>query len=100
MDAVADDASPFHLYGDAVIDGFGAALQQERPHDSVRPIAFISRATFDPQRYWTLLGLEAGCIVLAIKHLRRYLWGTKRRVPADLKALESIGKVLDCSGQV
>ena len=29
-DAVADGSRPFHVYGDACIDGFGAALEQEQ----------------------------------------------------------------------
>ena len=37
-DAVADGSRPFHVYCDACIDGFGAALEQEQPDGSVRPI--------------------------------------------------------------
>ena len=29
--AVADGSRPFHVYCDACIDGFGAALEQEQP---------------------------------------------------------------------
>lgn len=35
----ADGSRPFHLYCDAGIDGFGAAIEQEQPAGSVRPVA-------------------------------------------------------------
>ena len=79
---------------------FGAALQQEQPGDSVRPIAYIGRATLDPERHWTSLDLEADIIGWAIKRLRGYLWGTKFRIFSDQKALESIGKVGDHNARV
>jgi len=81
------------VYCDACIDGFGAALEQEQEDGSIKPIAYISRATLDSERHWTPLDLEAGSIVWALKRLRGYLWGTKFRIFSDHKALESIGKV-------
>ena len=99
-DAVADGSRLFHVYCDACIDGFGAALEQEQPDGSVRPIAYISRATLDSERHWTPLDLEAGSIVWSIKRLRGYLWGTKFRIFSDHKALESIGKVGDQNARV
>ena len=62
-DAVPDGSRPFHVYCDACIDRFGATLEQEQPDGSVRPIAYISRATLDSERHWTPLDLEAGIIV-------------------------------------
>ena len=76
-DAVADGSRPFHVYCEACIDGFGAALEQEQTDGSVRPIDYISRATLNSERHWTPLDLEAGSIVSAIKRHRGYLWGTK-----------------------
>ena len=67
--AVADGSRSFHVYCDAYIDGFGAALEPEQPDDSVRPIAYISRATLEFERHWTPLDLKAGSIVWAIKRL-------------------------------
>ena len=99
-DAVADGSRPFHVYCDACIDGFGAALEQEQPDGSVRPIAYISRATLNSERHWTPLDLEAGSIVWPIKCLRGYLWGTKFRIFSGHKALESIGKVGDHNARV
>ena len=85
-DAVADGSRPFHVYCDACIDGFGAALELEQPDGSVRPIAYVSRATLDSGRHWTPMDLEAGSIIGAIKRLRGYLWGTKFRIyGADLQ---------------
>ena len=60
--AVADGSRPFHAYCDTCIDGFGAALEQEQPDGPVQPISYISRATFDSERNWTPLDLEAGSI--------------------------------------
>ena len=68
-DAVADGSRSFRVYCDACIDAFGAALEQEQPDGSVRPIAYISRATLDSERHWTPLNLEAGSIVWALKRL-------------------------------
>ena len=52
-DAVADGYRRFHAYCDACIDGFGAALEEEEPDGSVRPISYISRVTLDSERRWT-----------------------------------------------
>ena len=99
-DAVADGSRPFHVYCDARIDGFGAELEQEERDGSVRPIAYISRATLDSKGHWTPLDLEAGNIVWSIKRLRGYLWGTKFCICSDHKALENIGKVGDHNARV
>ena len=50
-DAVEDGSRPFRVYCDASIDGFGAALEQEQPDGSVRPIGYVSRATLDSERH-------------------------------------------------
>ena len=91
-DAVADGSRPFHVYYDACIDGFGAALKQEQEDGSIKPIAYINRATLDSERNWIPLDLEAGSIVWALKRLRGYLWGTKFCIFLDQNALESTGK--------
>ena len=44
-DAVADTSSPFPLYCDASVNGFGATLEQEQTDGSICPIVFISRST-------------------------------------------------------
>ena len=56
-DAVADGSRPFRVYCDACIDGFGAALEQEQLDGSVRPIAYISRATPSPVITWVHTGI-------------------------------------------
>ena len=98
--AVADGSRPFHVYCDACIDGFRAALKQEQPDGSVRPIAYTSRATLDSEWHWTPLDLEAGSLVWSIKRQGGYLWGTMFRIFPDHKALESIGKVGDHNARV
>ena len=99
-DAVAGGSRSFHVYYDAYIGGFEAAFEQEQADGSVRPIAYISRATLDSERHWTPLDLEAGSIVWSIKRLRGDLWGTKFRIFSDHMALESIGKVGDHNARV
>ena len=99
-DAVADGTRPFHVYCDACIDGFGAALKQERTDGPIKPIGYISRATLDSKRHWNPLNLEDSSIIWALKRLRGYLWGTKFRLFSDHKALESIGKVGDHNARV
>lgn len=47
-----------------------AALDQEQPGSFVTPILYVSRATLDPERHWTLLDLEVGSIFWVIKGLR------------------------------
>ena len=98
--AVADGSRPFHVYCDACIDGFGAALEQEQTDGSIKPIAYINRTTLDSEMHWTPLDLEADSIVWVLKRLRGYLWGPKFRAFSDHKALENIGKVGDHNAQV
>ena len=93
------DVIGHHISRDEV-RGFGAALEQEQPDGSVRPIAYISRATLNSERHWTPLDLEAGRIVWGIKRHRSYLWGTKFRIFSDHKALVSTGKVGDHNARV
>ena len=99
-DAVEDNSRPLRLCSDACIDGFGASLEQEQSDGTVRPIVYISRATLPAERNWTVLDLEAGSIVWAIKRLRGYLWSTKFVIYSDHKALESIGKVGEHNARV
>ncbi|CAB1111268.1 unnamed protein product [Ectocarpus sp. CCAP 1310/34] len=98
--AIEDNSRPLRLCSDACIDGFGASLEQEQLDGSVRPIVYISRATLPAERNWTVLDLEAGGIVWAIKRLRGYLWSTKFIIYSDHKALESIGKVGEHNARV
>ncbi|CAB1107749.1 unnamed protein product [Ectocarpus sp. CCAP 1310/34] len=91
---------PLRLCSDVCIDGFGASLEQEQLDGSVRPIVYISRATLPAERNWTVLDLEAGGIVWAIKRLRGYMWSTKFIIYSDHKALESIGKVGEHNARV
>ena len=52
-DAVIDSSRPFRLHCDASTAGLGATLEQEQPVCSIRPIVYISRATFDNEQNWT-----------------------------------------------
>ncbi|CAB1103025.1 unnamed protein product [Ectocarpus sp. CCAP 1310/34] len=99
-DAVADGSRPLRLCCDACVDGFGEALEQEQADGFVRPILFVSRATLESERNWTVLDLEAGRIVWAIKRLRGYFWSTHFLIYSDRKALESIVKVGEHNARV
>ena len=46
-DAVDDGSRPFHVCCDACIHRFGAAFEQEQADGSIKPMAYISRATLD-----------------------------------------------------
>ena len=100
QDAVENGSRSFRVYHDPRIDCFVATLEQGQPDGSVRPIAYVSRATLDSERHWTPLDLEAGSIVRAVKRLRGRLWGTKFRIFSDHKALANIEKVGDHNARV
>ena len=51
LDAVADSSRPFHVYCEVCIDGFVAAFEQEQTGGSIKPIAYIHRATLDSERH-------------------------------------------------
>ena len=75
-------------YCGACIDGFGAALEQEQADGSMKPFAYISRASLDSGRRWTPHDLEADSIVWALKRLRGYNRGTTFRTFSDHKGLQ------------
>ena len=82
------------MYCNACIDGFGVALEQEQPDRSVRPTAYISRATLDSERHRTPLDVEAANNVWTIKTTPRLpIWGARFHISSDRKTAESIGKV-------
>lgn len=95
-DTVSDGSRPFRLCCDASRDGFGGTLEQEEPDGSVRPIAFVSRASLESERHWTLLDLQAG----SIKRLRGYLWGTHFKILTDHKSLQHLVKVAENNARV
>ena len=99
-DTVADGSCRFHVYCDAYIDGFGAAIEHEQSNGSVRPIACISTLPSIPRGSGLRSTWKLAAIVWAIKRLRGYFWGTKFRIFSVPKELESIGKVVDHNARV
>ena len=61
-DAIANGSRPFHVYCDAFIDGFCAALEQEQTDVSVRLMSCISCATLDSERHWARVDFEASSV--------------------------------------
>ena len=92
-DAVIDTSWPFRPHCDASTAGLGAALEQEQPDGSIRPIVYISRATLDNEQNWTPMELEAGCVVWGIRRLRRYLFGVYFLFFTDHQRLQKICKI-------
>ena len=82
-DAAIGGYRPFRLYCDACRDGFGATLEQQQEDGSVRPITFLSRVKPQNERNWTVLELEAGAIVRAIKRLRHNFFSLNIRYIND-----------------
>ena len=65
-DAVEDGSRPLLLCCcDASNDDLGATLEQKQSDGTVKPMAYIYRATLGAERNWTALDLEAASIVLA-----------------------------------
>ena len=92
-DAVIDNSRPFRLRCEASTDGLGATLEQEQLDGSIRPIVYISRATLSNERNWTLMELEAGCVVWSIRRLRRYLFSVFFPIFTDHECLQQISKI-------
>ena len=92
-EAVIDMTRPFRLHCDASTAGLGATLEQKQPYGSVRPIVYISRATFDNEQNWAAMALEAGCVVWGIRRLRRYLFGVYFLAFTDHQCLQQIYKI-------
>ena len=100
-DAVEDGSRPFRVYCGASIDCFGATLEQEQPDGSVRPIAYVSRATLDSGRHCKPARFGS----------RQHRTGNQAPLRLPLryevlhflgphKALENVGKVGDHNAQV
>ena len=92
-DAIIDKSRPFRLHCNASTDGFGATVKQEQTDNSIRPIVYISRATFANERNWTPMELEAGCVVWSIRRLRRYLFSVFFLIFTDHECLQQISKI-------
>ena len=92
-DTVIKKSRPFRLHCDASTDGLGATLKQEQTDGSIRPIVYISRTTLANTRNWTLMEVDAGCVVWSIRRLRRYLLSVFFLIFTYYECLQQIGKI-------
>ena len=83
----------FRLYCDASAAGFGATLEQQQKDNMVRPIVYLSRTVLPNEQGWAPIEKEAGCIVRAIKRLRRYLFLIPFDIYTDRLPLTSLLRV-------
>ena len=95
--AVIDKSRPFRLHCDASTDGRGATLEQEQPDGYIRSIVYVSRTSLTNDRNWTLMELEAGCVVWSIRRLRRYLLSLLFLIFRDHECFQQISKIGETS---
>ena len=94
-DAVTDDSRPFLIYRDASVDSFGTTLERELDDHTICTIVFISRATIESERNWTLLDLEDGSIVWSISVFAVICGVPFSAFFPDHKALKRVDKIAE-----
>ena len=88
------------LETDASGEGLGAVLAQGQGDDSVRPIAYASRALIPHEKRYGVSELEALAVVWAARHFRIYLYGHRCCVYTDHEALKSLLNTPHPSGKL
>ncbi|GAA5952192.1 hypothetical protein JCM10213_004059 [Rhodosporidiobolus nylandii] len=90
---------PFVVETDASVLGMGAVLAQDFTYEhpesgktvtNRHPIAFISRATRDPEKRYSAFLLELVGVKWALEKSRKYLYGRPIELVADCQALAGI----------
>ena len=98
--AFPDFSKGFVLKTDASGAGLGAALAQEQPDHTVRPIAYASRSLLKHECNYGITELEGLGVVWAVKHFRPYLYGHSCVVYTDHQALKSLLNTPQPSGKL
>ena len=98
--AFLDFSKGFVLKTDASGAGLGAALAQEQPDHTVRPIAYASRSLLKHECNYGITELEGLEVVWAVKHFRPYLYGHSCVMYTDHQALKSLLNTPQPSGKL
>lgn len=83
-----DYNSPWLLYVDASLRGFGAVLSQRDEKGKEYVVRFLSRAIKGPELNYSATELEAAAIAWAVHHCRCYIEGKKLTIITDHAALQ------------
>lgn len=81
---------PAALVTDASGKGIGAALLQEFPDGSQRPVTFISRVLKSHEKEYSPLDMEALAVYYAVRRLSSYLLGRSFTILTDHQPLVSL----------
>lgn len=79
---------PFIVDVDASLVGFGAVLSQKDDQDTIRPIAFVSRATSRSERNYAATELECTAMTWALCKFTPYIDGSDVTLVTDHAALQ------------
>ena len=93
-----DPSQMFILTTDASTVGIGAELAQSTPN-GVRPVAYFSRVLTKTERKYSTYDREFLAIVMAVRHFRHHLIGTRFIVRTDHRPLQFRSVVKDPWGR-
>ena len=86
FEVTISESRKFWLVTDASADRLGVVLEQQQPDGSVRPLRYLSRATLDNERKWSVS--EPECTAIPFK------------VETDYQSLQNFASLSDKSNRV